>query len=65
MGSILGDLDGPFQIIARWKTYILNNLTEAYFHSSLQTIRTITAEEVQVLAKKYLNPEEFYELVVI
>ncbi|HQV54816.1 MAG TPA: pitrilysin family protein, partial [Chitinophagaceae bacterium] len=24
MGSILGDLDGPFQIIARWKNIILN-----------------------------------------
>src|SRR6185436_18989615 len=27
IGSILGDLDGPFQIIARWKNYVLNNLT--------------------------------------
>ena len=26
MGGILGDLDGPFQIIARWKNIILNNL---------------------------------------
>ena len=26
MGSILGDLDGPFQIIARWKNYIFNGL---------------------------------------
>ncbi len=65
MGSILGDLDGPFQIIARWKTYILNNLTEDYFYASLNTIRTVTAEELQFLAKKYLNPEEFYELVVV
>ena len=65
MGSILGDLDGPFQIIARWKTYILNNLTEEYFHNGLNIIRNITAEELQALAKKYLNPEEFYELVVV
>jgi hypothetical protein len=28
IGSILGDLDGPFQIIARWKNYILNNLVK-------------------------------------
>jgi len=31
IGSLLGDLDGPFQIIARWKNYIINNLTEAFF----------------------------------
>jgi predicted Zn-dependent peptidase len=65
MGSILGDLDGPFQIIGRWKSYILNGLTEEYFYKSLQTIKTITSEELQLLAKKYLNPEDFYELVVV
>ncbi len=65
MGGILGDLDGPFQIIARWKNIILNNLTEKYFYDSLQTIKTISAEELQGLAIKYLQPEEFYELVVV
>jgi predicted Zn-dependent peptidase len=65
MGGLLGDLDGPFQIIGRWKNYILNNLTDAYFYNSLQTIRTITAEELQELARKYFVPETFYELVVV
>jgi predicted Zn-dependent peptidase len=65
MGSILGDLDGPFQIIARWKNYILNGLTDAYFYTAVNTIKTITAEEVKELAEKYLHPEEFYELVVV
>jgi zinc protease len=65
IGSILGDLDGPFQIIARWKSYILNNMDENYFYDSIKIIKAITAEELQLLAKKYLNPEEFYELVVI
>jgi predicted Zn-dependent peptidase len=65
IGSILGDLDGPFQIIGRWKNYILNNLTEAYFYNSVQTIKTISSEELMQLATKYLNPEDFYELIVI
>lgn len=65
MGSILGDLDGPFQIIARWKNYILNGLTDAYFYSAIQTIKSVTAEELKELAEKYLVPEEFYELVVV
>jgi len=65
MGSILGDLDGPFQIIARWKNIILNNLDEKYFYDSIKTIKTITAEEVKQLAEKYFQPEEFYELVVV
>ncbi len=65
IGGLLGDLDGPFQIISRWKSYVLNGLTEDYFYHSINSIKSVTAEELQVLAKKYLNPEEFYELVVI
>ena len=65
IGTILGDLDGPFHIIGRWKNLILNNLTEDYFYKSIETIKTISAEELRELAKKYLVPEHFYELVVI
>lgn len=65
MGSILGDLDGPFQIIARWKNYILNNLDDDYFYKSIDIIKNISAEELQQLANKYLLEEDFYELTVI
>ena len=65
MGSILGDLDGPFHIIARWKNYILNELDGNYFYNAINTIRTVSPEELQQLAKKYLNPDEFYELIVV
>jgi zinc protease len=65
MGGILGDLDGPFQIMARWKNIILNGLDEKYFYDSINTIKTISAEEIQQLAQKYLQPEDFYELVVV
>lgn len=65
IGTILGDLDGPFHIMGRWKNLILNNLTDDYFYKSIETIKTISADELRELAKKYLNPEEFYELVVI
>ena len=65
IGIILGDLDGPFHIISRWKNIILNNLDEKYFYDSINTIKTISAEELKVLANKYFIPENFYELVVI
>jgi zinc protease len=65
MGSILGDLDGPFQIIARWKNIILNELDENYFYESINTIKKITAAELQEMAQKYLVEEDFYELVVV
>ncbi len=64
MGSILGDLDGPFQIISRWKNIILNGVDENYFYNSIKTIKEVTAEELQGLAQKYLREENFYELIV-
>ncbi len=65
IGSILGDLDGPFQIIGRWKNYILNGTDDSYFYSAINNIKTVTAEELQALANRYLLPEYFYEMVVI
>ena len=65
IGSILGDLDGPFHIIGRWKNIILNNLEGQYFYDSINMIKNISAEELKALANKYLKPEDFYELVVI
>jgi predicted Zn-dependent peptidase len=65
MGSILGDLDGPFQIINRWKNIILNGLDESYFYQTMDTIKKVSAQELQELANKYLKPENFFELVVI
>lgn len=65
IGTMLGDLDGPFQVAGRWKNIILNDLDEKYFYSGVNIIKTISAEELQELANKYLQPEEFYELVVV
>lgn len=65
IGTILGDLDGPFHIIGRWKNLILNGLDENYFYKSVNIIKTISAKELQELANKYLHPENFYELVVV
>jgi predicted Zn-dependent peptidase len=64
MGSILGDLDGPFHIMAKWKNMILNNLPEDYFYQSVQAIKETNATEMMEMANKYLQPDAFYELVV-
>ncbi len=64
IGGILGELDGPFQIMAKWKNIIINNLDENYFYNSIDTIKNITSERITELANKYLRPDEFYELVV-
>jgi predicted Zn-dependent peptidase len=67
IGSILGSLDGPFHIISRWKGYFLNGITDGqgYFNNAVETIKTVSAEELNNLANQYLHPDKFYEMVVI
>jgi zinc protease len=65
IGTVLGDLDGPFQVASRWKNIILNGLDEKYFYESIRIVKTITPDELQELAKKYLDPAAFFELIVI
>ena len=65
MGLNLGYIDGPFNNISRWKSLILNGLDEEFFNDTIRQVKTVTAEELHELANKYLNPEDFFELVVI
>ena len=65
IGLNLSYIDGPFQTVNRWKGLVLNGLDENYFYESLEAVKTITPEALQELANKYLQPEAFYELVVI
>jgi predicted Zn-dependent peptidase len=65
LGGLLGDLDGPFSILQRWRTLILNGFTEDYFNNNIRIYKTVTAKELQDLAQKYFTPLDFYEVVVI
>jgi zinc protease len=64
IGTLLGDLDGPFQVAGRWKSLVLNGLTDEYFYRGIEIIKTIRPAEIQELANKYLNAADFYELAV-
>jgi len=64
IGTLLGDLDGPFQVSGRWKSLILNDLTEDYFYRGIETIKNIQSADLQELANKYLKAADFYELAV-
>ncbi len=65
LGGLLGDLDGPFQILQRWRTLILNGLDEAHFHTNVAVYKSISAAELQALAQQYYQPEDFYEIAVV
>jgi zinc protease len=65
LGNLLGDLDGPFSILQRWKNIILNDLPDDQFDRNIHIYKTVTATELMDLAQKYLRKEDYYELVVV
>jgi zinc protease len=65
LGNLLGDLDGPFSILQRWKNIILNDLPDDQFERNIHIYKTVTATELMDLAQKYLRKEDYYELVVV
>lgn len=64
IGTLLGDLDGPFQVAGRWKSLILNGFKQDHFYQSIDIIKNIQPDELRELAGKYLNPADYYELAV-
>lgn len=64
LGSILGGIDGPFKIMSRWKSLILNGGDASYFDKSIETYKTITSEKIMELSNTYYNQENYYDLVV-
>ena len=65
LGGLLADLDGPFSILQRWRTLILNGFEEDYFNNNINIYKTVTAKELQLLAQKYFDKKAFHEVVVI
>jgi zinc protease len=65
LGNMLGDLDGPFSILQRWRTLILNDMTIEHFNRNVNIYKNITAQDLQKLAQQYYDKNDFYEVVVI
>lgn len=65
LGNMLGDLDGPFSILQRWRTLIINGMTIENFNRNVNIYKKITAKELQTLAEQYYDRKDFYEVVVI
>ena len=64
MGSYLSMLDGPFNTAETVRTLVAEGTPLALFDTLVETTRTITAGELQRLARLWLGGEDFYEVVV-
>jgi Predicted Zn-dependent peptidases len=63
MGEMARLFDGLFSIADAHQSLIVNHMTTEYFFRMIDAIQTVTAEELQDLARKYLIEENFYIVV--
>lgn len=64
LGHFLGMLDGPFNVSEVSKMMVLDGLPFDHFADFIEVIKTITPQELQALAQKYLQREDMWEVVV-
>jgi zinc protease len=64
LGAFLTTIDGAFNVSDVVKTYIAEDLPISLFDDLVNTVKTITSADIRRLARKYLNPEDLWEVVV-
>lgn len=63
LAEILKMFDGAFAISDSFRSILDYNLDYTYFQKFIKTIKTITPEQIQDLAIKYMQPDSFIEVV--
>ncbi len=64
IGEFMRSIDGPFAIAEMIKSMIQFDLSIDYYKEYLKTIEMITPEEIQIVANKYLQDNNLYEISV-
>lgn len=64
LGNLLTMLDGAFNVSEVVKTMVVEDLPSNYFETLVTNIKNMDAKQVQLLAQKYLNKEDLWEVTV-
>jgi zinc protease len=64
VGTFLKGMDGAFHLAERFKSIYLSGLDYSYYDKYLNKLRTIQADELRDLARKYFDINSFYEVIV-
>ena len=63
LGNMLSLFDGPFASANALKGLLEANLDYDFIEKSIDTIKTIKGETINMLAQKYIKPDELYRIV--
>lgn len=64
LGELLRAIDGPFAQASLFRELLDDDLNDHYLINLVNTIKNISAAELQDLAIQYINPDSLYTLVV-
>lgn len=64
LGTFLRSMDGPFALADRFKAIYFAGLGYDYYDRFVDTVRSITSQQILDLSNKYLNRSDMTELVV-
>lgn len=64
LGSMLGGLENAMSHADKFKNIYFSGLDYDYYQSYINTVRTITAQDIQNLANKYLDWNEMERVIV-
>jgi len=62
LGNMLNMVDGPFHVADVIKTMVLNEMPYETFDALINTVNTISAQELRDLAQKYLLTQQMWEV---
>ncbi|SDL67909.1 Predicted Zn-dependent peptidase [Catalinimonas alkaloidigena] len=63
LGSLAGSITTPFALADKFKSIYYHNLGYDYYDRFVDTIRTVTAEELRETARLYFDPEKLVEAI--
>jgi zinc protease len=63
LGSFLRSIDGPFSLADRYKMILDYGFTYDYYQEFVETIRSISASEIQRLANTYLQEKDLTTVI--
>ncbi|MBC7914039.1 MAG: insulinase family protein [Pyrinomonadaceae bacterium] len=64
MGSLLGSLENALSHADKFKNIFFSGLTYEYYDQYINIVKTITAEQLQALAIKYLDVSDLEKVIV-
>jgi predicted Zn-dependent peptidase len=64
LGSLLGSLENVFSHADKFKNVYFSGVGYEYYDRYAETVKAITADKLQELAKRYLKFEDFYKVIV-